>query len=872
MLGWQKKDITEITNVLSLAHDKMRKAIMLSRFDIISELSAVCIEYAENIKIKVSDDGIINAVLEYISVAKSPNTTDSEFLTLLDEKLTTLINVIDDTPVKKEILFLPYNASMWDSFHTVYLAAKADESCEVFVVPIPYYNIVLSAQSLGELHHEINEFPKDVIVTHYDDYNLEKRAPDMIFIHNPYDYQNNITRITERFYCMNLRKYTKMLIYIPYFVADNYIETKSAVVQGVLLADKVIVNSNNERKLYIDILLQNREDIERYMKRVCDKKYFEDKFVVIGSPKLELAAKSKREDFDIPENWLKKIQNPDGSYKKVLFYNTSISSVLVYSSNHEEKEENDRYFSHLENVFDVFRKREDIVLWWRPHPLFFDTILSLRPIHYNRYRNIVDKFIADDFGIYDDTSDLHRAIAWSDAYYGDASSVVPMFTINTKPILYQNPSIQSIAHEKLTFDHFLRFDSLIATDDYFYVASINYNSLFQVDKASLTAKHLRFFPNEDILKPRLYFAYTAVKDKLYFAPLSADSLALYSIKSNRFTVIPLPAAKNKFAKKIPYNKDIKFSQIFHYDKYIFLTPSTYPGIIRYNIDNGEITVYTAWVKEIKMQQKDSVSAYFSRGIITDNKIFLACASMSAVFEFDMSTGLHQVHKIQSENIGYQGICFDGNDYWLLPITAGGPVVRWNRNTFSVNEYDRIISDVYCPVKYYPFQNIRYANGYVWILPAFGDLALKIDIKDGSVYKADYFQEEIYSAYPDGEKTSKYIFFLEEMIDNTLYAFSDYSDQFFAYDTITGKTRTEKIKIEDDSYDKIAGELICTLYNDYLADTQAYKGIFDDEQLLLKVFSDNIDSLSKLIKPNPKHSSNVGQKIYKKAKQFLALQQ
>jgi hypothetical protein len=49
-------------------------------------------------------------------------------------------------------------------------------------------------------------------------------------------------------------------------------------------------------------------------------------------------------------------------------------------------------------------------------------------------------------GVYDDTADLHRAIAWSDAYYGDGSSVLRMYVATGKPVLRQNIGVTHDAH------------------------------------------------------------------------------------------------------------------------------------------------------------------------------------------------------------------------------------------------------------------------------------------------------------------------------------------------------------------------------------------------------------------------------------------
>ena len=42
-------------------------------------------------------------------------------------------------PDRREVVFLPYKASMWDSLESVWMAAEEDEDCDAYVVPIPYY-------------------------------------------------------------------------------------------------------------------------------------------------------------------------------------------------------------------------------------------------------------------------------------------------------------------------------------------------------------------------------------------------------------------------------------------------------------------------------------------------------------------------------------------------------------------------------------------------------------------------------------------------------------------------------------------------------------------------------------------------------------
>ena len=83
----------------------------------------------------------------------------------------------NDIAVRKEVVFFPYKASMWDSLESIYLAAKADPDCDAYCVPIPYYTLN-SDHSLGEMHYEGNvrpdgtpiEYPKGIEITDWQEY------------------------------------------------------------------------------------------------------------------------------------------------------------------------------------------------------------------------------------------------------------------------------------------------------------------------------------------------------------------------------------------------------------------------------------------------------------------------------------------------------------------------------------------------------------------------------------------------------------------------------------------------------------------------------------------------------------------------------
>ena len=333
-----------------------------------------------------------------------------------------------DFPNKKEIVFLPYKASMWDSLESVWKAADADPECEAYVIPIPYYDKNPDG-TFREFHYEGNLYPDYVPITDYKEYNIEKRHPDMIYIHNPYDDCNFVTTVDPQYYSNKLQMCTDELVYIPYFVlsekgvTSEYVK-KFCLTKGVLNADKVIVQSELIKRAYVSALEENLGNADPKGRK------WTEKILGLGSPKIEKVKHTKKKELTIPDMWKKVITKPDGSWKKIIFYNTSLTTLL---------EHNEVAIKKMRWVFDFFKKRQDeIALLWRPHPLIESTLLSMRPQLYREYEKLKEKYIRDNWGIYDDSADLDRAIILCDGYYGDKSSVVPLCQKVGKKVLIQD--------------------------------------------------------------------------------------------------------------------------------------------------------------------------------------------------------------------------------------------------------------------------------------------------------------------------------------------------------------------------------------------------------------------------------------------------
>ena len=96
----------------------------------------------------------------------------------------------------------------------------------------------------------------------------------------------------------------------------------------------------------------------------------------------------------------------------------------------------------IKDVLKVFKENSgEIALLFRPHPLMRETIKAMREELLEEYDEIISTYRQENWGIYDDTPDIDRAIILSDAYYGTNSSVVPMYKVAKKPIMIQNEEV-----------------------------------------------------------------------------------------------------------------------------------------------------------------------------------------------------------------------------------------------------------------------------------------------------------------------------------------------------------------------------------------------------------------------------------------------
>ena len=774
-----QKQILDLLKTLDKAIDEIKRLLKNNQTPAAINLLADCQDGAVNIGEFIEEmhgegSKTVGLLVEFSEMLYKASTEINEesirnkLANQLQDKLRLIKNSVNNElkPDKIEVAFFPYKASMWDSLESIYLAAKEDPACDAYVVPIPYYDR-LPGGAFGQMHYEGMEYPSNIPVTDWQAYNVEERRPDIIFVHNPYDANNYVTSVHPDFYCERLKDLTDCLVYVPYFVCTgDEVSEHFCVLPGTLYAHKVIVQSEGIRQDYI----KHFKEFEK--KNNCRAAFGkpEDKFVALGSPKFDKAINSKPEDFALPPEWQQLIVKPDGTKKKVFFYNTTIAAIL---------DGDEKYLQKIRYVLSVFRDAPDVVLLWRPHPLNETTYQVMRPRLLDEYKRVIGEYKHEGWGIFDDSPNLHRAIAWSDVYYGDASSVMAMFDAVGKPVVVQNVEVRENLWNRAVFYNFF------SVNDEIWFCDVNSYSFFKMNRETLEYEYVGSFANSSLHND--YLVGISYNERVYFTPYMANEIAEYDIQKKIMTYIPYGNIKC----------DESFVVALNYGKYLFFTPYMYKAIMRFDTESREIDFFDDWLEPLRQLTTDEKQPFFTMPLrITKSTIMLAACGANAVVEFNMETLKSKVYEVGQKGYRYNGICFDGKDYWFSP-RCDGPVVKWNPDIGVIKEFTNVVEG--CSQNDISFRSILFCEGYVWLFPELSKQTLRINVKTDEVFevkelKPNFIENEV--------RVSPVAYTCAQSIGNVIYAYAGKDGAFIEYDYKTQRKREKIIRYPQFLIEKI----------------------------------------------------------------------
>lgn len=666
------------------------------RADLVEKLEQYCEELYQ-LSICDSTDGHANlegntadnAALD--SCAQKDNT-----LSRLNEIISNVRDQLAQITAVYQAVFMPYKAEMWDSLESVWMAFDKDENCEALVMPLPYSKFDAQTQQWNPCY-EGDRFPEYVPIIHYSEYHLEEEYPEFIFIHNPYDEYNRVTRINTEYFSYELKKYTKTLVYIPYYLTGGMVSEAHKMLSAYRYADYIVVQSE-------------------LFKSGFEGTPFYDKVVALGSPKLDrvislcqeyctLEERNKR----MPAEWAQVIGE-----RKCVMLNTSLSYFLSFGKH---------YLRRIWLCFEWVKENPVVAVIWRPHPLLESTIRSMHPELLPMYQELVEYFLQSGIGVLDQTPDIEKTIAIVDGYIGDsATSVVNLVGAAGKPMFILDAAVArpfTKEEQKRVF-----FTDVVQVNGKWWMVPWLYNGLLCAGEDWEQVEYVHRFAGQPNWA-RSYAYLLAQDDELILSPACASAPVTYPLDQKEEGYLEWKGNGSSLWWDWPYP---------YRDRIFWVAGSVYgSGIYEYRRSEKEWVVHEDCMRELASERSQNASTSPVAGVACDGEsLWITAGYTNKILRFYMKDGRYTFYQVGAEGYGYAGVCRDGDSLYLGEFHGNGRLVSVDLSRNTVREYPLPKHNTFPNIN-----NVERAMGliinmgrYILMAPGFSDRMWRFDKETG----------------------------------------------------------------------------------------------------------------------------------------------
>ncbi len=315
---------------------------------------------------------------------------------------------------RREVIFLPRSARLWDAMKGLWQQALADPQTDVYVVPIPYYYKKYDGQ-LRDRVYVPKDYPAELDCQDYEKFNLMLHHPDEIIICDQYDEYNPITSVNPYFYSSNLQNMTEKLTFVfPYRINDfdradqcEWANMKYYVrMPGIIRADRVIVPTEAQKDAFIADLCEFAGESTRQV--------WENKF-------------------EVANLWTE--EEPDTEPEKYIAYQISFSSLVQYKD--EAIAKIDRTLEIFENVLT---QSQSAKMLWCGQNTVHEELPKVDADLFAKYMDRVKAFEEKHPGCFTvvGNADISVIVKKCKAFYGDGGVLLHAFNVAGKPVMLQN--------------------------------------------------------------------------------------------------------------------------------------------------------------------------------------------------------------------------------------------------------------------------------------------------------------------------------------------------------------------------------------------------------------------------------------------------
>lgn len=579
------------------------------------------------------------------------------------------------------------------------------------------------------LSGEEGKLPADIVVSDYRKIDW-KRCWKEMYIHNPYDIAGIADAAGASFCYANLKEHAQTLIYVPHFMGGVPEEYKQSTVYTY--ADRIYLSGRNaEYSLdikYADKIVKCESGIPKYMEKLH-----------------QTIALQKSE-------------------KRVLWMEVSYLDIYY---------DTEKFLRKWEQVLDYLGTRQDISLILHTDEDILERMQRELPEALIReYQRILGKYRNVGYGIWEEGKDFYEAAVRADGYIGTGRNWQQnFFRVQGKLRLIIDMEYRPLPTEDDICVPSFWSCEIIDDEAWFLPGMTNYLCKKKLTEESDTPVEIVAEIPEEKDGWLNFIGLKRVGDKLYLLPYNADGIWIYDLAEGTFEKIYL---ENGALTNVTFAEQ--------WEKYLYLFPRSYEGIIKLDTETGSITVQRDWIMELNAlcAEKDLMEPYFVWSIKREEDSVHLLSSRGNVYMcYELGTDKWEMKKLGESNGKSCAMEKQGYIIWSVP-SHGEDVVKYNLG----QDTEEILCHI--PAKEttnIPFASLLDIGDVLYALPLQENQILQIDKKTDAVTvyrgKLPYREVDFQSEYLRQRKTGYQL--AQKLSDGKFLLYQQYDGAFLVVD-------------------------------------------------------------------------------------------
>lgn len=462
--------------------------------------------------------------------------------------------------------------------------------------------------------------------------------------------------------------------------------------------------------------------------------------------------------------------------KTVFLFTTTVGDILQEGYNLIDK---------LKEILRLCDYRNGSVIIWRPHPLSWSTIQSMRPELQSEYEEVVRVFKAKSNTIYDEYADYQKTMSIADAYIGSKnSSLFKVFKTTGKPMYEIDFKWNTLGENGLL----LGTASVAEYEKKVFLFSAWFNGLFSVDYTIGKVDFISTFKGSKDISKLLYFGTYVYGKKIFYLPYFLQEVAVYHLDTKKVEYILLNSKKDGALSSVNIEGCL-YLLTDYYSDYMYVIDLETLAVDRRRMKEAE-----GISEEDKHILLDKTARFYGNQVVGDC-VYRVCYSMPVIQCCHLVSGQVVYYRLFCKNSGFRGISYDGESFWLLSKKHEDLII-WNKESNQVVcslKYPELLRTAQQELLFY---KIVYWESYMWLIPEQSNFIVKIDIFTKKMKCINIHPKGIHNVLPGTIQCYEY-----HIEENYLYLFPFQSNTIVCLNMINDTVREIQVCFDSKEFNE-----------------------------------------------------------------------